>query len=99
MLPQLIAFSALALAHLFDFVSFVVMVQRHGLSAEANPIVVQIAQDAGLPGLTLAKLLTVGFAALILTILAPRRRRLAMALLVFGIAAGLIGGVSNIASI
>jgi hypothetical protein len=97
--PQVIALAALALAHLFDYASFLLMINRHGLSAEANPIVVQIAEDAGIPGLTIAKLATVGFAVVILVILAPRRRRVAMGLLMFGIAAGLIGGVSNIATL
>jgi hypothetical protein len=97
--PQLAAFGVLALVHFFDLASFVLMVYRHGLTAEANPIVVQIARDAGLPGLTVAKIVTVGFAAIILVLLAPRNRRLAMGLLMFGIAAGLIGTVSNLATL
>jgi hypothetical protein len=97
--PHAIALAVLALAHAFDYVSFLFMVDRHGLSAEANPIVVRLAESAGLPGLTLAKVATVAFAALLMFIIAPRRRRLAMGLLVFGVSAGLVGGISNIASL
>lgn len=98
-LPQVFALAALALAHLFDYASFLVLMSRHGLAAEANPIVVRIAQTAGIPGLTLAKVATVGFAALLMVLIAPKRRRLAIGLLVFGIAAGLVGGISNVASL
>lgn len=55
----LIAFAALAAAHLFDFVSFIVMTGRHGLAAELNPIVVALAEGYGLPGLTVAKIAAV----------------------------------------
>jgi hypothetical protein len=97
--PQLLSLGVLALAHAFDWASFVVMVDKHGMAAEANPIVVGLAELAGLPGLTLAKIATVAFAAILMTLIAPRRRRLAMALLMFGVAAGLVGGLSNIATI
>ena len=98
-MPQAIALAVLALAHLFDYASFLLMIDRHGLAAEANPIVVRLAEESGLPGLTLAKVVTVAFAALLMFVIAPRRRRLAIGLLTFGIAAGLLGGFSNIASL
>ena len=98
-MPHAIALAVLALAHLFDYASFLVMVEKHGLSAEANPVVVLLAQEMGLPGLTIAKIATVAFAALLMVIIAPRRRRLAMGLLMFGVAAGLVGGVSNVATL
>ena len=98
-MPQAIALGVLALAHFFDYASFLVMIDKHGLAAEANPIVVQLAEQAGLPGLTLAKIATVAFAAILMTLIAPRRRRLAMGLLMFGVAAGLLGGLSNIATL
>ncbi len=99
LLPQAISLAVLALAHLFDYTSFLFMVDRHGLAAEANPVVVLIAQQSGLLGLTLAKVLTVAFAALLMVLIAPRRRRLAMGLLVFGISAGMVGGISNVATL
>lgn len=98
-MPQAISLGVLALAHAFDYASFLVMVERHGLAAEANPIVVEIALFAGLPGLTLAKVLTVGFASLLLLLIIPHRRKLAMGLLTFGICAGLVGGISNVATL
>ena len=98
-MPQVVSLAVLALAHAFDWASFVVMVDKHGLEAEANPIVVELAQAAGLPGLTLAKIATVVFAAILMALIAPRRRRLAMGLLLFGVAAGLVGGLSNVATI
>ena len=97
--PSAVGFAVLALAHFFDYASFLVMVDKHGLSAEANPIVVILAQEMGLPGLTLAKVATVAFAGLLMVIIAPKRRRLAMGLLMFGVAAGLVGGVSNVATL
>jgi hypothetical protein len=98
-MPLPLALGILALAHVFDWASFLVMVGRHGLGAEANPIVVTLFEDAGVPGVTLAKLATVAFAALLAVLLAPKRRRMAMVLLAFGVAAGLIGGFSNIATL
>ena len=98
-MPLPVALGVLTLAHLFDWASFLVMVGRHGLGAEANPIVVTLFEEAGVPGVTLAKLLTVAFAALLAVLLAPTRRRMAMVLLTFGVAAGLVGGFSNVATI
>jgi len=97
--PHLIALGVLALAHLFDYLSFLFMVERHGLAAEANPVVVVLAEQLGLGGLTVAKVVTVAFAALLVLIIAPRRRRLAIGLLTFGVAAGMVGGMSNIATL
>jgi hypothetical protein len=97
-LPQLLI-AALALAHLFDYTSFLLMVSRHGLGAELNPVVVHIAQEAGLAGLTAAKILTVAFAAMLMVAIARHRPVLALALLLFGIGAGLVGGLSNVATL
>ena len=94
-----LAFAALALAHLFDYTSFLALMARHGIAAEANPVVVLLAQELGLPGLTLAKVVSVAFAAILVTVLASRRRSVAVAVLVFGIGAGLVGGFSNIAAL
>jgi hypothetical protein len=89
----------LALAHFFDYASFLVMIGRHGLAAEANPVVVVIHEQIGLVGLTLTKVVFVAFAAALMSIIAARRRHLARALFVFGVMAGVIGGVSNVATI
>jgi hypothetical protein len=97
--PLPVAVVALVLAHLFDLLSFVVLTARHGLAAEANPIVVRLAEELGLPGLTLAKVAAVVLGASVFAILAPKRRGLAMTVLVFGVGAGLVGGVSNLISL
>ncbi len=96
--PQVVAIAMLALAHFFDYATFLVLMSRHGLAAEANPIVVRIAQTSGIPGLTLAKVLTVAFAATLMVLIAPKRKWLAYGLLGFGVTMGLIGGMSNLAS-
>ena len=90
---------ALVAAHAFDYFSFLVMTSKHGLAAELNPIVVALALEFGLPGLTIAKLASVVFLASVVLVAAPHRRRVAGALLVIGTSVGLLGGVSNIASI
>jgi hypothetical protein len=95
----LVALTALIAAHLFDFASFVVMTARHGLEAEINPVVVALAEGHGIVGLTLAKSVSVVLVGTTVAIIAPKRRRLAMAVLVVGIAAGVVGGISNIATL
>jgi hypothetical protein len=94
----LIAFAALAAAHLFDFVSFIVMTGRHGIAAELNPIVVALAEGYGLPGLTVAKIAAVLLLGSVFLVLAPQRRRLASSVMLIGIAAGVLGGISNLAT-
>lgn len=93
------AIIVLALAHAFDYLTFLAMTAKHGLAAELNPVVVTLAEQFGLPGLTIAKLASVGFLAAVVLLAAPQRRRVAGALLVIGISVGVLGGVSNIASI
>lgn len=93
-------FLALIAAHLFDLVSFMVMTERHGLAAEANPVVVLLAQEIGLAGLTVAKIASVLIGGSVFVMLAHgRRRKLAMAVVLFGVAAGLVGGLTNVATI
>ena len=98
-MPQLFALFVLTVAHLFDYASFLVMFARHGLVAEANPVVVLIYDAGGLSVLALAKILTIGAAALLMLVVATRYKRLALAMLLFGIGAGMIGGMSNIATL
>ena len=93
------ALVVLSLAHIFDYTSFLALMARHGLAAEANPLVVVLAQETGLPGLTLAKIVSVAFAAILVSVIFSWRRSVAVAVLVFGVAAGLVGGFSNIAAL
>ena len=96
---SLTALAALVAAHLFDFGSFMLMTARHGLDAELNPLVVALAEAHGLVGLTVAKVVSIALVVATVAIIAPKRRRLAAAVLVVGIGAGMVGGVSNLASL
>jgi hypothetical protein len=89
----------LAFAHLFDLASFVVMTDLHGMEAEANPIVVYLHEHIGLAGLTVAKLAAVFFGGTVFVLIAPHRRRLAAAVITYGIAVGMVGGLTNVATI
>ena len=94
-----IALIVLVAAHAFDYVTFLVMTAKHGMVAEANPVVIHLAEQFGLPGLTIAKLASVGFLAAVVVLAAPQRRKVAGVLVAIGITAGMVGGFSNIASI
>lgn len=93
---RLVAIALLGTAQLFDYVSFMVMVDRHGLAAELNPIVVTIHQTVGMVGLTVVKAAAVVFLAATATLLMPRRPGVAFAVLVVGIILGVAGGISNV---
>jgi hypothetical protein len=97
-LPLLPAIGFLALAQFFDYVSFLMMTARHGLAAELNPLVVLMAQNVGLPGLTVAKAAAVVMAAATILIVGRRHPRLAVGVLFVGSVAGLVGGISNVAT-
>ena len=92
------AFAVVALlaAQGFDFVSFLAMVAQHGVRAEANPIVVELAQATGLPGVTIAKVAIIVLTASTTAIVSRQSRRLAVAVLFAGIAGGVVGGLSNV---
>ena len=95
----LIALGILAAAQLFDYVSFMVMIERHGLAAELNPVVIALANSVGLVGLTLVKAGAVLFLAFAVLLLMPRRRHVAVAVLAVGVVLGVVGGVSNVMTI
>jgi hypothetical protein len=90
----------MAIAQFFDFGTFIVMVRRHGPGAEANPLVAQILDGLGVPGIVIVKLALVVFVAATATVLVRgpgtlRRRRVAATVLGLGIVAGLAGGCTN----
>lgn len=97
-MPLLPAIIVLALAHAFDYVSFLVMTARHGLEAELNPLVVLLAQNVGLTGLTVAKVAVVVLASAAVLIVGRRRPRVAVVVMLFGSVAGFVGGISNVAT-
>ena len=87
-----------AAAHLFDYVSFMLMVWRHGIVAEANPLVSRVAGELGIPGVTLAKAWVVVVTVAATVALRPKHPRIAASVLVLSVAAGLVGGYTNIAT-
>lgn len=89
----------LILAHIADYSTFIVMVARHGLNAEANPLVATLHAEWGLALLTVAKFATVLFVAATFLIVVRTRPRLGVMVLAFGIFIGGLGAISNIATI
>jgi hypothetical protein len=94
--------AALLAAQLFDFGTFTLMIGRHGIAAEVNPIVAQGFAVFGMPVLILAKIALVVLLASIVVLLTrevPSRRAvpgLAAFVAICAVIAGLVGGVSNV---
>ena len=95
----LAAAAALIAAHAFDLATFFAMVVRHGLEAELNPFVQRLTTTLGVPGALLGKGALVVYLIAVVAVIAARRPRLAVALTVVGTFAGLVGGISNVATI
>jgi hypothetical protein len=91
-----LAIGLLITAHIADYATFVVMVARHGLGTELNPVVATIAQDGGLALLTVAKFSTVLLVASVFLVLARSRPRVAAGVIGFGVFIGALGAYSNI---
>ena len=89
----------LIIAHIADYTTFVVMVARHGLNSELNPLVATLAEDWGLAFLTVAKFATVLFVAATFLIVGRTRPKVAALVLAFGVFMGGLGAFSNIATI
>ena len=94
--------ASLFAAQLFDFGTLTIMVGRHGIEAESNPIVAQGFLDFGWPLVAIAKVaLTVLVGAVI--VMLDRHERLRRASLglsalvtLIAVLAGLTGGLSNV---
>ncbi len=88
-----------AVAQLFDLGTFAAMVERHGPTAEANPLIFTLLVHWGLPMVAVAKvsLITlVSSASILLYRTGTRRSRwLSGAVIAVAIVAGIIGGGSN----
>lgn len=94
--------AALFAAQLFDYGTFTLMVQRHGIHAELNPIVAHGFATFGLPIVALAKLALIMLVGSIIVVLAHDRTasrtttRVATFVAMLAVASGLIGGISNV---
>jgi len=91
--------AVLIAAQLLDLVTFLPMVIAHGLDAELNPIVQRLSVSLGLPGILLGKGALIVYLVALIAITAARRPRLAAGVAVLGTAAGLLGGISNLATL
>jgi hypothetical protein len=97
-----IRLATLLVAQLFDYGTFTVMIARHGPMVEANPLVARELVAYGLPFLAVAKGALVMLVCSIVVILATRGRRrpiatrLATSVALLAVAAGLLGGISNV---
>ena len=94
----------LALAQGLDLVTFLVMIDRHGLAAEANPFVTDLFATHGLQAVIVAKFaLIVAIGALSVAAFANGRvgawRMIGGLPLALAITAGLVGGITNAAVI
>lgn len=94
--------ATLLAAQLFDFGTFTLMIGKHGIAAELNPIVAQGFETYGLPVLILTKLALVVLLASIVVLLTrevPSRRTipgLAALVTICAVIGGLVGGISNV---
>ena len=94
----------LALAQALDLVTFLLMIDRHGLEAEANPFVTDLFTTHGLQAVVVAKFaLIVAIGALSVAAFANGRvgawRMIGGLPLALAITAGLVGGITNAAVI
>jgi hypothetical protein len=93
--------AAVLAAQLFDFATFTIMVGRHGIAAELNPLVAHGFVGFGMPMVALMKVVLVLLLGSTIVVLdRPGRvdRRLpwiAPVIAVLAVVAGLIGGISN----
>jgi hypothetical protein len=94
--------AALLAAQLFDFGTFTLMIGRHGIVAEVNPIVAQGFDSFGMPILALSKVAIIVLLGSIVVLLArdvPSRRPipgLAATITLLAVIGGLVGGISNV---
>lgn len=97
--------ATLVAAQLFDFGTFSLMVGRHGIVAEANPVVAAGFVIFGLPFLAVAKVALVVLVGSVVVLLGRHEGRgkvaissLAAVVTVAAVAGGLLGGISNVAA-
>ena len=90
---------ALVSAQGLDLVTFVAMVVQHGMDAELNPFVQRLTETLGLPGILIGKGALVVYLVALVAITATRRPKLAGSVAVLGTFAGLVGGLSNVATL
>jgi hypothetical protein len=94
--------ATLLAAQMFDFGTFTIMINRHGIGAEANPLIAHGFIAFGLPILAAGKAAQIVLVGSILVILGrvlasrPGIRRIATSVALLAVAGGMVGGVSNV---
>jgi hypothetical protein len=94
--------ASLVAAQMFDFGTFTVMVGRHGVESEANPLVANGLALFGMPVVAILKAALVILLAAIVVLLDRGRTtrlrspRLAATIAVLAVLGGLIGGIANV---
>jgi hypothetical protein len=98
---MVLAALAATLAQLIDLTTFARMVMEHGPAAEANPLVAGLLVGHGLPFVAVTKIVGLAFVIGVIAVLGSRESgsrypRLALAIATCAVAAGLVGGLTNI---
>ncbi len=88
----------LGIAQLTDFLTYRAMLAAHGAAAELNPLAVSL-QAHGLFYALVAKITVWALVAAIVAVLVRDHPRLAWGVLAFGIFVGVVGALSNLATI
>ena len=101
---EVLRLATLALAQAFDLATFIVMVGRHGAGAEANPFVNDLFGAYGMTAVVVAKMALVLLIGALCIAASARGGRGVWSIvgglpLALAIAAGLIGGITNAATL
>jgi type III secretion system FlhB-like substrate exporter len=82
-----------------DAITFVRMVRDHGIAAEANPVVAQLAAMGDIGALVLLKALLVAEVVAVFAIVSRRHPALGALIATVAVVAGLVGAWTNVAVI
>ena len=98
-----LAVMTMTAAQLLDLGTFIEMVHRVGLHAEANPVVATLIAGYGMPMAGIMKVTLIAFVAASTIVLSRKagrfERGLGVAVIAAAIVAGLVGGGSNVLAI
>jgi hypothetical protein len=99
-----LAIVVVTVAQLLDLGTFLRMIATRGPGIEANPIVSSMLADHGLSFVTAAKVAALSLTVAAIVVLGgraggPGHQRLAAAIVIAAVAAGLVGGLTNAVAI
>jgi hypothetical protein len=95
----------LTVAQLLDLGTFIRMIDRHGIDAEANPLVSHLMSQHGLEFVAVAKIVALAVVVAVTVVLAesrpdrPAHPRLARLVVAVAVVVGLLGGWTNAATL